>query len=240
MSSRLHDLVVDSLGGRIVAGDLRAGATMMAVDVESELGVSRSVVREAVRVLQSLGLVESVRRVGIRVRPEADWNVFDPAVIRWRLASDRRGSQLRSLTELRAAVEPAAAELAAVHAAGPLATELLATAERMADAGRDRDPVAFLELDIRFHALVLAASGNEMFASLADAIGEVLRGRTEHGLMPAQPHEDTLRLHLEVAAAIGDHRPDLARTAMERIMRRTAGELDAAWTDVPRAAAPRA
>ncbi|WP_395242502.1 FadR/GntR family transcriptional regulator [Agromyces sp. MMS24-K17] len=240
MSSRLHDLVVDSLGGRIVAGDLRAGATMMAVDVESELGVSRSVVREAVRVLQSLGLVESVRRVGIRVRPQADWNVFDPAVIRWRLDSDRRGSQLRSLTELRSAVEPAAAELAAAHAPEALAGDLLATAERMADAGRERDTVAFLELDIRFHALVLAASGNEMFASLADAIGEVLRGRTEHGLMPAQPHEDTLRLHLEVAAAIRDHRPDLARASMERIMRRTTGELDAAWTGQPRAASPRA
>ncbi|WP_127793999.1 FadR/GntR family transcriptional regulator [Agromyces sp. LHK192] len=238
MSSRLHDLVVDTLGARIVGGELAAGDVMMAIDVESELGVSRSVVREAVRVLQSLGMVESVRRVGIRVLPEQSWTVFDPAVIRWRLASERRGAQLRSLTELRIAVEPAAADLAAVHAPGALAAEIAATAERMRAAGRTGDGAAFLELDIRFHALVLEASGNEMFASLADAIGEVLRGRTEHGLMPGRPHEDSMQLHVDVADAVLARDQAAARAAMERIMRRTAGELDAAWSGQPRSAAP--
>ena len=74
-------------------------------------------VREAVRVLASAGLVVSTKRVGIRVLPPEDWNPFDPLVIRWRLASGGLGAQLRSLTELRVAVEPmAAAELAAEHA----------------------------------------------------------------------------------------------------------------------------
>lgn len=234
MSSRLHDLVVDALGRRVVQGELAAGATMLAGDLEAEFGVSRSVVREAVRALQSLGLVETTKRVGIRVLPMARWNVFDASVIRWRLADDEQGVQLRSLTELRSAIEPAAAELAARHAPDDLAAELIAIAGRMRAVGRAGDLATFLDLDIRFHALVLASSGNEMFAKLEGVIGEVLRGRTEHGLMPDHPHEEALQLHLDVADAILGRRPDAAREAMDRIMRRTVEEVESVWAGRPR------
>jgi DNA-binding FadR family transcriptional regulator len=234
MSSRLHDLVVDALGRRVVQGELSAVATMLAGDLEAEFGVSRSVVREAVRALQSLGLVETTKRVGIRVLPMARWNVFDASVIRWRLAADEGGVQLRSLTELRTAVEPAAAELAARFAPDDLAAELIAIAGRMRAVGRAGDLTTFLDLDIRFHALVLAASGNEMFAKLEGVIGEVLRGRTEHGLMPDHPHEDALQLHLDVADAILGRRPEAARDAMDRIMRRTVEEVESVWAGRPR------
>lgn len=234
MSSRLHDLVVDALGRRVVQGELPAGATMLAGDLEAEFGVSRSVVREAVRALQSLGLVETTKRVGIRVLPMARWNVFDASVIRWRLAADEQGVQLRSLTELRSAIEPAAAELAARHAPDDLAAELIAIAGRMRAVGRAGDLATFLDLDIRFHALVLASSGNEMFAKLEGVIGEVLRGRTEHGLMPDHPHEEALQLHLDVADAILGRRPEAARDAMDRIMRRTVEEVESVWAGRPR------
>ncbi|MCM3656416.1 FCD domain-containing protein [Agromyces mediolanus] len=235
MSSRLHDLAVDTLGRRIVDGKLPAGATLLAASLETELGVSRSVVREAVRVLASLGLVESVKRLGIRVLPASSWNVFDASVIRWRLASSGKGAQLRSLTELRSAVEPAAAELAAVHGSDDAAAELIAIAGRMRAVGRAGRLEEFLELDIRFHALVLAASGNEMFARLQGVIAEVLRGRTHYGLMPAQPHEEALQLHLDVADAVLGRRPEAARDAMDRIMRRTVAEVEPVWRDEPRA-----
>lgn len=237
MSSRLHDLAVDTLGRRIVSGELAAGTTMLAADLEHELGVSRSVVREAVRVLASIGLVESVKRLGIRVRPASAWNMFDASVIRWRLASEHKGAQLRSLTELRSAVEPAAAELAAQHAPDDDAAELIAIAGRMRAVGRAGRLEEFLELDIRFHGLVLAASGNEMFAQLEGVIGEVLRGRTHYGLMPDHPHEEALQLHLDVADAIGGRRPAAAREAMDRIMRRTVAEVEQVWLAEPRVSA---
>lgn len=112
MSTSLHHRAVEHLGTRIVGGALPTGHVMLAEHLEDELNVSRSVVREAVRVLQSLGLVETIKRVGIRVLPAHRWNPFDPLVIRWRLAGEGRGAQLRSLAELRSAVEPVAAELA--------------------------------------------------------------------------------------------------------------------------------
>ncbi|MGR0318345.1 FadR/GntR family transcriptional regulator [Agromyces sp. ZXT2-3] len=236
MSSRLHDLAVEHLGSRIVSGELEPGAILRTEVLEAELRVSRSVVREAVRVAQSLGLVESVRRVGIRVRPMAAWNLFDPSVIRWRLESVQKGAQLRSLTELRTAVEPVAAELAARFATPEQGAELMGIAAAMRAAGRAGDADAFLEHDVEFHRAVLRGSGNEMFAALGDAVGEVLRGRSSSGLMPAHPSEDAMQWHVDVADAILAGRADGARDAMLRVLGRTADDVERTWRDIPRAA----
>lgn len=234
MPSSLHHRAVENLGFRIVDGRLPAGHVMLAGDLEAELDVSRSVVREAVRVLQSLGLVEATKRVGIRVLPPAHWNPYDARVIRWRLAGTGRGAQLRSLTELRTAVEPMAAALAAEHAPAALRAELLENSHRMLDAGRAGDLDRFLELDIRFHTLVLDGSGNEMYRRLAEPIAEVLRGRTDLGLMPDQPHEDSMGLHVAVARAVQGGRPAAARASTARIMHRTMTELRSVWAGEPR------
>lgn len=235
MSSSLHQRAVERLGTQIVEGELPVGGVVLAEHLESELGVSRSVVREAVRVLQSLGMLETTKRVGIRVLPPSSWNAYDPLIIRWRLAGHGRGEQLRSLTELRTAVEPMAAELAALHAPDTTREELLSTAEQMRTVGRAGDLQTFLELDIKFHAMVLASSGNEMFARLADSIAEILRGRTDLGLMPDHPHEQAMQWHIEAAAAIHDRKPEAAREAMDRIMRRTETELESVWQGKSRA-----
>ncbi|MFP7761104.1 FadR/GntR family transcriptional regulator [Marisediminicola sp. LYQ134] len=232
--SSLHDHAVDELGRRVVGGTLPAGAVVLADDLAVSLGVGRSVIREAIRVLRSLGLVTSVKRVGIRVLPASEWNVFDPHVIAWRIAVTDDGAQLRSLTELRTAVEPFAAELAARHASPELGAELLAVAAHMRTIGRSGDLDAFLELDIRFHALVLKASGNEMFSAMNEMIAAVLRGRTDLGLMPTHPHEEALQWHMDVAEAVHAAHPQRAHDAMELIMRRTVSEVEHVWDGVPR------
>lgn len=234
MSSSLHSRLVDAVGKPIVSGATPAGTVMLAEEIEREQGVSRSVVREAVRVLASMGLVESIKRIGIRVRPQTAWNAFDPTLIHWRLAGSGRGSQLRSLTELRASVEPMAAELAAKHCPQEMSGELMRVAARMRTVGRSGDLAHFLELDIEFHRLVLHGSGNEMFAKLDAVIAAVLSGRTDLGLMPTHPHETALQWHVDVADAIQGGHPDLARSSMELIMRRTIAEVESAWTDTPR------
>src|SRR5699024_9392578 len=150
--------------------------------------VSRSVVREVLRVLSSMGLVESRRRVGTIIQQAHGWNVYDPQVIRWRLAGSARIAQLRSITELRSAIEPAAAGLAAERADPREASELVALAAQMWEAGRAGEMDHFLTLDIEFHRRVLAASGNEMFEHLHQPVAEVLTGRHAYGLMPHHPH----------------------------------------------------
>jgi DNA-binding FadR family transcriptional regulator len=109
----LHAGLLDALGAEVVSGRLPAGHVLTLEGISAQHGVSRSVAREAVRVLESMGIVESRRRVGITIRAADKWNVFDPQLIRWRLDAGDRAAQLISLSELRRGFEPAAAALAA-------------------------------------------------------------------------------------------------------------------------------
>ena len=238
MPTSLHTRAIEHLGARIVAGELPAGHVMLAEHLEDELKVSRSVVREAVRVLQSLGLVETIKRVGIRVLPASRWNPFDPLVIRWRLAGEGRGAQLRSLAELRTAVEPVAAELAARNAPAELRSELVEISHAMREAGVAGDVPRFLELDIAFHSVLLSGSGNEMFANLMGQVAETLTGRTVHGLMPDHPRTSALQWHVDVAEAIAAGNAAAAREASNRIMRQTIAEMEPTWKDEPRVFVP--
>ncbi|HAM25322.1 MAG TPA: GntR family transcriptional regulator [Microbacteriaceae bacterium] len=241
----LHARVLEELGLAICAGDPRSGFVLRIEELEERYGVSRSVVREAIRVLASMGMVASRRRVGVQILPATEWNLYDPQIIRWRLASPGRIAQLRSLTELRTAIEPEAARLAAVRAPLASASELMGLAGKLWAAGQSDDDAAFLTLDIEFHRLVLASSGNEMFAKLNALVAEVLTGRTRYGLMPSHPHNEALQLHVNVASAIQRGNPTEAHEAMLRIMERASNEMSSLWeghqTELPtRSASPHA
>ncbi len=221
--ARLHDMatvyrgVLAQLGPRIVDGTLPVGSTLTLDWLCEEFGVSRTIAREVVQVLVSMGLLESRRRTGIRVLPQESWDAFDPAVIRWRLEGPARREHLAELSQLRAAVEPAAAALAALHADGSTRAEVLTLALEMESTGAAGDLRTFLEHDVRFHRLLLSASGNPMFAALGEVVEEVLRGRTDHDLMPPEPKPEARRLHAMVADAVVRGEPDVARAAMSTI-----------------------
>jgi DNA-binding FadR family transcriptional regulator len=238
----LHARLLDTLGTAICGDELREGSVLFIEDLADHHGVSRSVVREVLRVLSSMGLVESRRRVGTIIKPARAWNVYDPLVIRWRLAGVGRIAQLRSITELRTAVEPAAAGLAAERCDPREARELVSLAAELWEAGSGGAMDTFLHLDIEFHRRVLAASGNEMFEKLHEPVAEVLRGRHAYGLMPHHPHMDALQLHADVAQSIQRGNGDAAREAMVRIMERTMEETRQIWeeqTGRPQGAQPR-
>jgi DNA-binding FadR family transcriptional regulator len=221
--------VLEELGLAICSHEIPPGSVVTIEELERRCGASRSVVRETIRVLESMGLVSSRRRVGVVVRAPSEWNLYDPQVIRWRLASSARPTQLRSLTELRTAIEPEAARLAAMRAPLSNASDLMGLAGRLWAAGEAGEEEEFLELDARFHGLVLVSSGNEMFAKLTTVVREVLAGRTHHGLMPKHPHQEALQLHVDVASRIQRGEPDAAHAAMRGIMQRTMDEMAAIW-----------
>lgn len=234
MATSLHSRVVDEIGRPIVDGDTPAGTIMLADTIEKRLLVSRSVVREAVRVLQSIGLVESIKHLGIRVLPQSRWNFYDPLLIRWRLDGPGRATQLRSLSEVRCAAEPLAAELAARHCPPAMASEMCTLAGKLREAAREGDLDRFLELDLQFHITLFRASGNELFALLEKPVSEILARRVEFGLVPENPFDDSLQWHMEAASAIRDRDPERARSAMEDVMRRALDDLAPMWEEAPR------
>ncbi|GAA0466325.1 FadR/GntR family transcriptional regulator [Streptomyces stramineus] len=222
----LHARVLESLGPAITAGEHPPGTVLRTDEMEGRFDVSRTVIREAVRVLESMGLVSSRRRVGVTVLPTEEWNVYDPQVIRWRLAGADRPRQLRSLTVLRSAVEPVAAGLAARLATPEQCAELTEHALGMVATSRGQQLAGYLVHDIAFHRVVLRASGNEMFARLGDVVAEVLTGRTEHQVMFTDPDPAAVTLHVRVAEAVRERDAARAEALTREITAGAMAELD--------------
>jgi DNA-binding FadR family transcriptional regulator len=227
--SALHENVLTALGTAVVSGEYPAGQVINLERVSAEHEVSRSVAREAVRVLESMGMVASRRRVGITIQPAEHWNVFDPRLIRWRLESGDRAAQLVSLSELRRGFEPAAAALAARRADPHQCRIMAAAVSDMVMHGRVGDLDSYLQADKVFHRTLLEASGNEMFRALNDVVAEILTGRTHHGMMPEEPNPVAIALHDEVARAIRLR----DEAGAERAMRAIIDEAKAAVADDP-------
>ena len=210
-----YERVLERVGSEIVMGTRAPGETTTVETLVAQLGASRSVVREAVRVLESLGAVRAGRRVGITVLDGSQWNVLDGRMVRWRLASDDRERQLAELHDLRLAVEPEAAGLAAVRRDDAEAAELVAVAHRLVDAVDT--PAAFLEADQRFHGLLLQASRNRLFLRLRSIIDEALRDRADAMQQGPAPRHDA-ELHRRVATAIADRDSAAAAAAAREIV----------------------
>ena len=108
----LHGEVVHTIGLQIVSGHLRPGDPLPPEDeLTSDLAVSRTVLREAVRVLAAKGLVLARPKTGTRVRERSDWNILDPDVLSWRAEAGYDQKLYEETTEVRLAIEPLAARL---------------------------------------------------------------------------------------------------------------------------------
>src|SRR5919204_5787244 len=135
----LHGQIVHAIGRRILSGKIRPGELLA---IPAELPASRTVLREAIKVLAAKGLVQSRPKTGTRVRPRQAWNLLDPDVLAWQQDGAGSPSLLRALTEVRRFIEPAAAELAAVRADTRDLAELARALEEMgrtAQGGPDGD-----------------------------------------------------------------------------------------------------
>jgi DNA-binding FadR family transcriptional regulator len=210
--------VADELGRAIAAGVHPPGHVLRTEDLEERFTVSRTVVREAVQVLQAKRLLRSSPRVGLTVRAVSEWHLYDPDVIRWRLAGPARTALLDQLTELRGAVEPTAAASAARRADRTQRTKLLVVSARMGSAAAAADRKAFLEADVDFHCLILGMCGNPLFAQLAPVTEELLRGRAELKLLPCAPDPADANRHDAVAVAVAAGKPDAAEAAMRAVV----------------------
>lgn len=166
--------IVQALGVAIVSGTYsNKNPFPIEADLCKQYGASRSVLREAVKMLTAKGLLSARPRQGTWVQPEDSWNLLDPDVLRWLLERKPSYALLREFAQVRLAVEPKAAALAAVVATPDLKEAIRIAIEAMAQADRDEDDP--LPSDIAFHLAVLRASGNRFYSQLSGVTESALR-----------------------------------------------------------------
>jgi len=162
------------LGLDIIKGKYKVGEVLPTeIALSAELQISRSALREAVKMLYAKGLIKSIRKKGIVVLSKSNWNMFDEDVLRWILSSNPSISLLKSFTEVRVSIEIQAASLASKNATPADLEKIEHALERMkaADKGLD-DP---LDSDIAFHTSILEASGNPFLYRLTGFISTALK-----------------------------------------------------------------
>lgn len=167
-----HAQVVNGIGRAIILGDFPEGEPLPRDDdLAARFGVSRSVLREAMKTLAAKGMLVARTRIGTRVTPRRHWNYFDADVLGWILDSGVGREFLDHLFEMRLAIEPFGAGLAARNA-GP---EAVATMWRQVDGMRvAADDRAFVFADLAFHRAIIEASGNPFLFSVGALIEAAL------------------------------------------------------------------
>lgn len=213
MIKNVHGNTVDHLGEAIVAGRYAPGASIPPEPIlGEELGVSRTVVREAVKSLIAKGLVTTGPKVGTRVLAEEHWNWFDPDVIAWQAKAGLTPEFLRDLQDLRRVVEPASVRLAAQRATQEDIAGISSALEGMKRAVKDGGD--YVTHDLRFHQGLLRACRNRMLIQMSKALGALLRTSFELSTSKKGGPADSIPLHQAVLDAVIARNPAKAEKAI--------------------------
>lgn len=209
-----HDEIAATLGMEILSGARPPGSRMPTLlEMFERFGISRVLMREVIKTLTAKGMVASKSRVGTHVLDPSHWNWFDPEMLGWRVGLGLDPAFLAHLTEMRRAVEPEGAALAARHRAAGHIGEMRAALDLMVKAGSNRR--AFAEADLAFHIAVAAASGNPMFRAFAGVVETALAASFAIS-SPADPESAARNAarHAAIADAIEAGDAKAARQAM--------------------------
>jgi DNA-binding FadR family transcriptional regulator len=207
--------MLDAIGRAIVVGDYEGAIFPTEAELAKQHGVSRSVTREAVKMLTAKGLLSARPRQGTIVQPTTSWNLFDTDVLRWLLERQFSIDLLRQFNELRVAIEPEAAALAARVATVDDIERVNAGLKRMERAERGEDDA--LESDIAFHVAVLRASRNPFYAQFRDVVSTALRTSIRF-TNRVKGRTANVADHAAVRDAIAGSNPEKARKAMRALI----------------------
>ncbi|UAK26129.1 FadR/GntR family transcriptional regulator [Sphingomonas nostoxanthinifaciens] len=214
---RFHGSIARELGTAILSGRYPPGTVFSGeIAFAERLNVSRSVYREAVRMLVAKGLVESRPKAGTMVTDRGRWNLLDPEVLAWSFEQEPSPEFVRDLFELRFIIEPAAAALAARRRTEPQLAEMTEALETMARHSLKHPEGQ--QADQRFHRAVLRATGNAPLASLSSGIEAAVSWTTIYKQRKHALPRDAVPDHRRLLAAIGDADPEAARAAMTALI----------------------
>ena len=212
----LHGRVAYELATAILRGDYAPESILpREAELMDAFGVSRTVLREALRTLTSKGLIESRPRVGTRVRPRTAWNLLDADLLDWYSRVAPPMAFALKLQEMREMIEPYAASLAAASHDDETFAELEAAHAAMVEA---RNVDEWVRADLQFHLSVLAACSNELLVPLGTLIERTLEAQLRLNAKRAGVFNASLAEHTAVFDAIRDRDASLARQAMASLL----------------------
>jgi DNA-binding FadR family transcriptional regulator len=207
--------VVREIGMGIVSGTYPQNSILPGdAELMERFQVSRTVLREALRTLAAKGLIQPKARIGTRVRDKASWNLFDPDVLIWHARSGFDPAFLEYLSEMRMALEPEAAALAARRRTPLQLQHIYGWVEKMGTDGVS--PAEFVDGDLNFHLAVAAAAGNPFLRSISTLIEVALVQLLTISSPIEEPvrHARSVAAHRLIADAIARRDPEAARAAM--------------------------
>jgi DNA-binding FadR family transcriptional regulator len=221
----LSHRVTQELGRAIVRGDYGPGASF---PTEAELcikfGVSRTAIREAVKMLSAKGIVSSKPRQGIRILPQEAWNIFDSDLLQWSLEGNPSLTVLKEFQQMRIAIEPEAAALAAKYARPERKEAIGAALERMG-AAPPRSEVA-RNADIDFHIAILYASENRFYIRMRDFVRTALNVSIRHTSAMVRSYDRVIEDHTKVFHAIRSGNAERARNTMFQLIDEALGFIE--------------
>lgn len=212
-----HAFVVHGIGTAIVKGDYPVGSVLPGdAELAERFGVSRTVLREAMKTLSAKGMVFARARIGTRVTEHSKWNLFDADVLTWHFEAGVTQEFLQHLSEMRMSFEPFAARLAARNASADDIAQLYALAGRMAAASSKEE---FALADLEFHMVLLGASKNPFMYSVGNLIEAALVSAFKLSTPVEGPNQrESAGQHRAIVEAIEAGDADAAAAAMETVI----------------------
>lgn len=210
---------------RIMSGEIPPGGRLpVEADLIEAMGVSRTVLREAVRTLAAKGIIVSRKKAGTIVRPMQDWNLLDGDVLQWLDEVDLGKAYMKDISEARLIFEPKAARLAALRASQGELT-LISDAYRRMRSALENDLERYTEADMAFHQAILSASHNHVLSQMGKVISSALRRLLRASVESSGDYARGIRAHGDVLAAIRNRDPDEAERAMRALIAVSADDL---------------
>lgn len=212
--NNLSEQVTDALGKEIISEKYAAGSNLPTeAQLCEQYKVSRTAVREAVKMLTAKGLISSKPRQGIRVEPAENWNLYDTRVLEWLLQNSPSLFVLKEFLQVRMAIEPQAAALAAKNGDKELIKNIKNALDEMEKAAKIDDASMF-DSDLAFHTSILQASGNRFFAQLKEFISTALSVSIQHTTPAKGNRLSIVEEHHKVYSAIYNGEAERAKNMM--------------------------
>lgn len=208
----------EEIGRRVVSGQFQPGSVLPTTDVlAAEFSVSRLAIRETMKTLAGKGLVSARPRRGTVVRPRAEWNRFDPDVLRWHSDERPNAAYIRSVFEIRRLIEPPAAALVAERATQDTISAMEVAFQRMAES----DPASpeSIDADVAFHSAILSGTGNDFIAAFTSVMAAALTSTFRIQRDVARDREHFIPSHKLILDAIKSGDADRTREAYIRLLK---------------------